>query len=165
MVSDRFYTTFDVIKIINLKMERLQDWLKRGYIQPTYQEPVGRGMKNYFDLVQLYVIQAFKYLVENGITREVAAEWTKDIHKSVQLDLNAAKSRQDQSKANLEHLRKLPTFIVIYKGRSKFGDADATVVIKDNTEKINLNAAMQADAVHIINFSNIVKQVDARLEE
>ena len=164
MAQDQFYTTFDVVRIIGIKMERLHDWLKRGYIQPTHQEETGRGMKNYFDLVQLYVIQAFKYLVENGITREVASEWTMDIHKSVELDRQAANIRPDQSGANLQYLKALPKFIVVYKGRSPFGETDQLVVIKDNESKIGLNTFMTADALHIINFSNIVKQVNARLE-
>ncbi len=88
MRNKHYYTTFDVVKIIEIKMERLQDWLKRGYVQPTYQEPVGRGIKNHFNLFQLYVIKIFKYLVENGTAREEAAAWTRDIHGIVKIWLN-----------------------------------------------------------------------------
>lgn len=165
MNSTKYYTTFDVVKIIDVKMERLQDWLKRGYIQPTTQEKVGRGMKKYFDHLQLYAIQAFKYLVGNGITREEAAEWIKDIHSDARQDLDAARLRPDQDKKNIEWLRKLPTYIIVYKGRSPFGEGDGMEIIKDYNSEIKLNAFMQADAIHIINFTNIIKQVDARLEE
>ena len=53
------FTTFDVVKIIGIKMERLQDWMKRGFIKPTRQVPISRGLKSYFDRLQLYIIEAF----------------------------------------------------------------------------------------------------------
>ena len=165
MDLNEYYTTFDVVKILDLKMERLQDWLKRGYIQPTAQEQVGRGMKKYFDRLQLYVIQAFKNLVENGITREEAAGWVRDIHEDTRQDLDAARQRPDQDKNNIDWLKKLPTYIVVYKGRSPFGEGDAMAITKGYDSNIELNAFMQADAVHVMNFNNIKKQVDARLED
>ncbi len=63
------YTIFDVVRIIGIKMERLQDWLKRGFIKPVRRERMARGMKNYFGRLERYVIKALRYLVENGITR------------------------------------------------------------------------------------------------
>ena len=122
-------------------------------------------MKKFFDLTRLYAIQAFKYLVENGITREEAAKWIEDVQEVVQLQQEAAVIRPDQDENNLEYLKSMPTLIIVYKGRSPMGDGDRMVIVKDYTERIDLDSFMQADAVHIINFTNIKKQIDARLEE
>lgn len=164
MNSTESFTTFDVIKILNIKLERLQDWMKRGYIKPTYQEPLGKRMKSYFDRLQLYSIQTFKYLVENGITRKEAAEWTGEIHQSVRTQFDAAKAAPNQKKENLDYLKQMPTFIIVYKGPSPYGKKGAMLVTKDKEHTISLDSSLKADAIHIINFKKITEAVDKRIE-
>lgn len=167
---NEYYTTFDVVKIIGIKMERLQDWMKRGYIRPTYQEPVGRGMKNYFSRIQLYVIKTFHYLVDNGITRKEAADWTKDIEEVIEADEHFAETRTDLSEEIRDSARKKPTYIVIYKGGSPedndiYPNEDLMYLMKDDNLKEALSDISMTDAVHIINFKKIIDTVERKISE
>ena len=38
MKENKYFTTFDIVKIIDIKMQRLQDWIKRGFIKPSYDK-------------------------------------------------------------------------------------------------------------------------------
>jgi hypothetical protein len=158
------YTTFDVVRIIGIKMERLQDWLKRGFIKPVRQERVARGLKNYFGRLELYVIKAFQYLVENGITREEASMWVGDIRKSLELDGMSRKIRPDQKQHVLDRPARKPSFIVVYKGFSlEPGKPDSIFIEKGDDKLPDVGFAHNADAVHVINFNKIVKWVDMRI--
>ena len=73
MKLDGYYTTFDVVRILDLKMERFQDWLKRGFIMPSIQYRFGHGKKKYFERWDIYLIRLFKHLLDSGISRKQAA--------------------------------------------------------------------------------------------
>ena len=164
MAAKHEFTTFDVVKIIGIKMERLQDWLKRGFIKPTRQVPVSRGLKNYFDRLQLYVVETFRYLVENGINRQEAARWTQSIHEHVSADLAMAAADADEGAGNNTSFQdQLPTFIMVLKGDSPFGKGLALVIIKDDRHMIELTRTTKTDAIHIINFSNIINKINIKI--
>jgi hypothetical protein len=77
-----FYTTFDIIRIFpDIKMEKLQDWIKREFIKPVFRVEVARGLKSYFVHSQLYMIAVFKKAVDMGISRERASRMIYGFHK------------------------------------------------------------------------------------
>ncbi len=77
MKLDGYYTTFDVVKILDLKMDRFQDWLKRGFIMPSIQYRFGRGKKKFFERWDIYLIRLFKHLLDSGISIKQAAAFVK----------------------------------------------------------------------------------------
>ena len=72
--SEQTYTTFDIQKKLNIKIDRLKDWMNRGFIEPSVQKATGQGSKNLFSLYDLYLLMLFKYLIERGFSRKDAAD-------------------------------------------------------------------------------------------
>jgi len=73
---EQTFSTFDVLKILDIKRERLREWVNRGFIIPTVRAK-GLGSKAVFSMVDIYKIAVFKKLVESGVQRRRAAEWVK----------------------------------------------------------------------------------------
>ena len=65
------FTTFDISKILDLKIDLQKDWMKRGYIEPSIQKATGQGTKNLFSIEDIYLIALFQHLVELGF----AGKW------------------------------------------------------------------------------------------
>jgi len=80
-MDSEYFSTFEAIKIIGIKRERLKDWLERGFLKPTRLEEIGPGLKAYFDRWGLYMIRLFHYLVEHGISRREASRWIFEMSK------------------------------------------------------------------------------------
>ena len=76
------YTTFYITKIFNIKRDRLQQWIDRKLIVPSVNEARGQGTKNIFSLEDLYVIQLFIDLLNEGFTRKGAAKIIKMISEN-----------------------------------------------------------------------------------
>jgi DNA-binding transcriptional MerR regulator len=68
------YTTFDIVKNLGIKQERLREWIDRGFIEPSLQKASGRGTKNLFSRHDLYRLGLFIYLLNVSLSRERAAE-------------------------------------------------------------------------------------------
>lgn len=66
------FSTFDVMKILGIKRERLREWANQGFIQPT-SPAEGQGTKAVFTILDIYKIAVFKRLVEAGINRRIAS--------------------------------------------------------------------------------------------
>lgn len=72
-----YFTTFDVLKLLDLKRERLKHWIEEGYVRPYFQEETPNGSKSYFDVWHVYNIKLFMYLLEGGLSRQEAAKWSQ----------------------------------------------------------------------------------------
>jgi hypothetical protein len=70
------FTTTQVCEVHNLNLERLKDWMRRGYVRPTKPAPK-QGKKATFLLPDVYGIGLFKDLIENGYKRDAAAEYVR----------------------------------------------------------------------------------------
>jgi hypothetical protein len=70
------FSTFEVMKILNIKRERLREWMNNDFISPT-QPAFGVGTKALFNLLDVYKVGVFKKLVEAGINRRKASAWVK----------------------------------------------------------------------------------------
>ena len=69
------FSTLDIVKALGIPRERLREWIDRGFIKPSIQEAEGQGTKSLFSLADLYRIEAFKWLVNMGLSRVVAAHF------------------------------------------------------------------------------------------
>jgi hypothetical protein len=72
-VKDEFFSSFEVLTILDMPRERLKDWIARNYIKP-YKPAQGKGYPAVFTRLNLYQIAIFKKLVEMGLSRDKAAE-------------------------------------------------------------------------------------------
>lgn len=71
------YSTLDIVKVTGIPMERLRDWLNRGFIEPTLPS-LGQGRKALFSDVAIYGIELFQKLISRGFSRQAASELIKN---------------------------------------------------------------------------------------
>lgn len=79
------YSTSDVCRILSVSPERLREWMIRKFVEPSIQKAKGQGTRAEFSIDDLYRIALFKELIENGFSRETAANYIKLI-SSVDLE-------------------------------------------------------------------------------
>ena len=72
------YTSSDLAKL-GIKRERLKEWIKRGYVEPTIQKGDGTGHWHLFSRSDLYLLELFKYLLSRGFSRKEAHRRVKHI--------------------------------------------------------------------------------------
>ena len=72
------FSTFDVVKILAIKRDRLKDWMTREHIKPSIQEAKGQGTKALFNRADLYAIQLFQHLLNRGFPRKQAAKYVNN---------------------------------------------------------------------------------------
>ena len=140
------YSTFDIIKLFDMKRGRLKNWIEQGFITPTFQEPHGAGLKSYFDKRGLYSLRLFQRFLDLGIKRELASEWIKIFEK-----VNPA-----------QHGSGDPDFILLERSKN-----DITLIKLHFAENgdLTIKKSNQVDDVFVINFENIRKHVDALLKD
>ena len=72
------YTTTDIQRILDIKKQRLRQWTKLGYVEPTTAS-TGSGVKSFFSKFQVYQISLFKKLVELGLNRWISAQFAQKL--------------------------------------------------------------------------------------
>ena len=157
MKLDGYYTTFDVVKILDLKMERFQDWLKRGFIMPSIQYQFGRGKKKYFERWDIYLIRLFKHLLDSGISRKQAAAFVKVVGG---FDPKKSTSESKARKFIRKSGRKPSTFPVYF-------------VLTWDGENMSISPAYGSGDIKIsktgdtfvFNFRNIMHEIDGKLDK
>jgi len=73
------FSTFDVLRILDIKRGRLVQWMKSNFIPKGSRVAWGEGSKTVFGLHDLYTINAFKLLVEMGLDRIIASKYGDQI--------------------------------------------------------------------------------------
>lgn len=77
MNGEQVFSTFDVLKILDLKRGRLIHWVKGGFIPKGIQLTWGHGVRTVFSLYDLYSIALFKQFVDSGLGRNVSSQYLK----------------------------------------------------------------------------------------
>lgn len=71
------YTTFQIIKALNIPRERLKDWMEKGFVKPSLQQARGKGTKALFSLLDVYSLALFKHLIEEcHFSRDAASHFS-----------------------------------------------------------------------------------------
>jgi len=70
----KHFTTFDIQEQLDIPIDRLKDWMNRGYIQPSILKASGQGTKNLFSRQDLNLIKLFKHLIGIGLSRSISAK-------------------------------------------------------------------------------------------
>lgn len=86
-----FYAS-DVERICEIKRNRLEVWMKAGWITPSIQVASGHGTRNIFHETDLVVILIFKHFVETGMSRKWIGELKGHIDKVLVEELKGNKS-------------------------------------------------------------------------
>lgn len=71
----------DVTAITEVSRDRCEKWMQEGYIIPSVQRASGRGTRNVFSIIDLYLIELFKHMTKAGTgwPRKVAAGFLRAI--------------------------------------------------------------------------------------
>jgi hypothetical protein len=80
LAGEQVFSTFDVLKILNIKRGRLVQWMKGDFLPKGQQVPWGKGSKTVFNINDLYSIALFKMLVDFGLSRKIAKKYMKDVN-------------------------------------------------------------------------------------
>ena len=131
-------TTFTVTDIekLRIKRERLQDWMVRGFIEPSIQKAFGQGTKNLFNIYDLYKIQIFKNLVEGYLRRSPSSKLVNSIAPN--------------------HFRGADFVAVMRYDNDK-------IVIKKISKNHNLDTDDNFDDIFLFNIEKIKKEVNEKI--
>jgi hypothetical protein len=67
------FTATEVLSILELETERLRQWIKLKYVEPSIPA-TGSGTKNYFSEIDICKIAVFKKLVDSGVNRWIGKQ-------------------------------------------------------------------------------------------
>lgn len=180
-MNKEWFTTFEITKILGLKIDRQKDWLTRGFIEPSIQKATGQGSKNIFSLEDLYLIALFQHLVHKGFSRKAAAARIKSIRYMLAIAKGVDRIRETKlNAAGLAQIR---------RQWSKLDDIDFIVLgwapeakksSRDElppTEALRFDDSKNKDCIEItrekyagvediilVNFKKIRTQVDLGIE-
>lgn len=71
------YTTFQIIKALNIPRERLKGWMEKGFVKPSLRQAQGKGTKALFSLLDVYSLALFKHLIEEcHFSRDAASHFS-----------------------------------------------------------------------------------------
>jgi len=73
------FSTFDVLKVLDLKRERLRQWMNHKFIPTGSRVEWGSGSKVVFTKSDLYRTLLFKKLVDAGLNRAVASRYMNHV--------------------------------------------------------------------------------------
>lgn len=63
------FSTLDIVKALGIPRERLREWMTRSFIKPTISAQ-GQGTKASFSRLDVYCVELFRQLVEEGFDRD-----------------------------------------------------------------------------------------------
>ena len=82
------FSTFDIIKSLEIPRERLKDWMNKGFIRPSVPAK-GQGTKAVFTLLDVYSVALFVQLITLfGLHRKSAAEFVERFKVDAKIDGN-----------------------------------------------------------------------------
>jgi hypothetical protein len=148
--KDEEFSTFDAMRIVDIKRGRLMHWMNGEFIPTGKLVPWGRGFKTAFNLFDLYSIAFFKECVDFSLSRKIAKEymefvdWNKIIENGYELMVVQYQKR----------------FIKDEKGRDKFVVKKAPLFRKDREE---LGKLRQSQIGFFIDLKRIMDMVNTRV--
>jgi len=140
--SGGYFTTVDIIRIFpEIKMETIQDWIKRKFFSPLFTTEIGLGDKKWFNRSQVCMIGLFKKLVDLGIRRNIARVNVRAFHNR-RLEFYEKNNRE-------------PDFLIIELEQKNI--SSMTVDIGG----FEIKRQKDASDITIINFSRILSRIDS----
>ncbi len=74
------YNTSAIVNNFDIPLQRIQDWVLHGFVQPTAKIKNG-GRKNLYSIERIYCVIMFKKLLKLGYDRKIAAEYLSKCNK------------------------------------------------------------------------------------
>lgn len=175
------FSTFDIMKALSMKRDKLRAWMRDGFIKPKYPAE-GQGTKAVFTRWDVYGVALFNDLIDHGYKRKKIADYIHNfirceeksknpevefilfrhevINKNVQVDSMAITQKRTGNEVSwVMEIRsgRLGT----YSEKSK-----SLIVWPDMKELKNKNWDPENwDHIHLVNFKKLKKNIDSALLE
>jgi hypothetical protein len=148
------YTTTDIIKSLEIPRERLRDWISRKFINPSMPAP-GQGLAAEFTLWDVYKVQAFRVMVEGGLSRETASMF-----------LGAVKEDEVPLQDDVLIFRrsgKLISLGTLSQKKEGWLDLHTGLTVEQSFASVFTEVPKDWDDLYVMNFGKIRKTVDLRV--
>lgn len=145
------YLAADVEKITGIKRNRLEQWMKSGFISPSIQVAKGYGTRNVWSLNDLYEIELFKQVTESGLSRDLVSKFL------------------DSGRINENDVGDI--YFLVYMRKNGEVKSLALAYDKNEDKTINLSTMQKEldvigfDDCYIVNFKKIIGRVDQKIEK
>ncbi len=174
------YSMQDVIKI-GIPLDRLEEWIRKGYVLPISQDSSGSGVGKIFGRFDLYAIKLFDYLINRAFSEMEAAIRTRIMILAekkpgrylYKISFLAFSRKVDFSTVSNEMQKKMLTWLTDKENleeeeRGEVKDSLKKFVptlIQEKDGKLSLSSSIYEDSddILIVNFKNIRDQVDRAL--
>ncbi|WP_408998314.1 hypothetical protein ACJ77P_11655 [Syntrophus buswellii] len=90
-MTEKDYSTNDISKALFIKKERLRVWIDEGFVTPSIHKGVGPGTKHIFSIVDVYGVELFRRMLDEGFNRHVAAIYVKDFTENIDAESDITK--------------------------------------------------------------------------
>lgn len=154
----RLFTTFEIVKSLKIKRERLRKWLENGYIVPKIHAD-GHGTKNLFTIWELYQIELFRYLVDHGFSRGEAAMYSQGFNRAY-ITSSAIRKFSASERVGSENICDRGKDILFLKLSQFEGRTAIDFVLGGEYIKRKRPFDIDCDAIHLINMHKIMGEVD-----
>jgi len=143
------YSTFDVMKALEIDRERLRVWMVKGYVAPTI-EADGAGTRAVFNRVDVYLVEFFKNLLEGGLSRSAAAIFIKHVRKN---------------KKFMDRLANIDYIVLKKRGSNTWEAMTYKGEIENALFKSDPKESFMWEQINIYNFAIIRQKVDSKLKK
>ena len=147
------FTTFEVMKILNITRSRLREWLDIDMIKASIQESTGKGVSNLFSIWDLYGLHILNKYKGNFLSTlggvQVFLKWQ---------EITRRKSLED--KKNIDYFVFTRTEKEMFPGAS-YCDDKMFLLSKEEFEKIK--DTMESDFIIVFNMNKVFNFVDSRI--
>ncbi len=184
-----YYSTYNIIKALDIPRERLRSWMKDEFIVPSIKAD-GQGTKALFNIWDVYGVAIFQDLLNTGLTRKFAGDFVGGFIDETQKDpeirpaflivwQNSSNGEivdsiviSNQKNDKAEHIEMgvdLSTGKVVYRQSKKYRKWLLDRGVQRDEISYNFSSIPKElglwTHIHIIDITAIRKRVDARLAD
>lgn len=168
-VGERTYSSFEIMRALEIPKEKLRDWIDRGFITASIPSP-GRGRPAGFTKSDIYGLALFIQLLYYGFPRESAARMVESYRAQYDIYYPGDKNREPDTWRRMHE----PSDFIIFRN-----ETDKTVIFGTVNEKWNISMrtgdvfpeggntdkedSKSWDSILIINYKKIRDGVDEAL--
>jgi MerR HTH family regulatory protein len=175
------FSTFDIMKALSFKRDKLRSWMREGFIKPKYPAE-GQGTKAIFTRWDVYGVALFKDLIDHGYKRKAIAEYVHNFVRGEEKSQNPevevilfrhevvkGKTQVDSMAITKRKVEDKGLWVMeIRTGRLGTYNEDRKwfSILPDLRQKKDVNFDPENwDHIHLVNFKKLKKNIDAALSE
>jgi len=146
------FSTFDIMKALSLKRDKLRSWMRDGFIKPKYPAE-GQGTKAVFTRWDVYGVALFKDLIDHGYKRKAVSKY---IYNFIRIEESLGPKVKKHEEVEY----------ILFRHEVISGEVQvsSTVISKQRGGNLVLDLD-DWDHLHLVNFKKLKKNIDSALLE